>query len=69
MITGYDYDSWLVQDPFGELNLVDGGFTERNPVVGKNIKYPYEQFNRRLFAAGGATGWGWLNFREYFDKN
>ena len=69
VITGYDYDSWLVQDPFGELNLVDGGFTERNPVVGKNIKYPYEQFNRRLFAAGGATGWGWLNFREYFDKN
>ena len=69
VITGYDYDSWLVQDPFGELNLIDGGFTERNPVVGKNIKYSYEQFNRRLFVAGGATGWGWLNFREYFDKN
>jgi len=68
VITGYDYDSWLVQDPFGKLNLVDGGFIERNIVAGKNIKYPYEQFNRRLFASGGATGWGWLNFREYFDK-
>jgi len=67
VITGYDHDSWLVQDPFGELDLINGGFIERNPVAGKAIKYPFEQFNRRLFAAGGSTGWGWLNFREYLE--
>ena len=67
VITGYGYDYWLVQDPFGELDLVNGGWNDRGAVAGKNIKYNFEHFNRRLFLAGGATGWCWMNFREYID--
>ena len=67
VITGYGYDYWLVQDPFGELDLIDGGWKDRSAEAGKNIKYNYEHFNRRLFVAGGATGWCWTNFRNYLN--
>jgi len=46
---------------------VNGGWNDRGAVAGKNIKYNFEHFNRRLFLAGGATGWCWMNFREYID--
>ena len=67
VITGYGKDYWLVQDPFGELDLINGGWRDRGADAGKNIKYNFEHFNRRLFLAGGATGWCWMNFREYID--
>lgn len=64
VITGYDNDSWLVQDPFGKLDLVNGGFKDIGKESGKNVRYPFETFNKRFFVGGGATGWCWKSFRE-----
>jgi lysozyme len=63
VITGYSKDYWLVQDPYGEIDLVNGGWTRQGPTAGKNQKYSFKNLNPRLFVSGGADGWCWLNFR------
>jgi GH24 family phage-related lysozyme (muramidase) len=64
VITGYDNDSWLVQDPFGEVDLVNGFWKDRGADSGRNARYNFELFNRRFFFDGGATGHCWVNFRN-----
>jgi len=63
VITGYGKDYWLVQDPYGELDLVNGGWTKLSPTAGKNQKYSFKNMNPRLFVGGGGDGWCWLNFK------
>lgn len=64
VITGYSKDHWLVQDPYGELDLVNGGWTAKGAESGKNIRYSFKNMNPRLFYGGGANGWCWVNFRK-----
>ena len=62
VITGYsDSDAyWLVQDPFGQLDLVGGNWLSQGPTSGKNQHYSFRNMNPRLFVSGGADGWGWI---------
>jgi hypothetical protein len=60
VITGYSSSYWLVQDPFGELDLVGGHWLAQNPTSGKNQHYSYANLDPRFFVGGGATGWGWI---------
>ena len=53
-----------MQDPFGKLDLVNGGWEDRGADAGRNVIYDFENFERRFCVTGGATGWCWLNFRE-----
>ena len=69
VITGYDSDSWLVQDPYGELDLVNGGWANLGSVSGRNVHYSFKNFNPRFFYGGGASGWCWINFRRVPDGN
>ena len=62
VITGYGKDYWLVQDPYGEIDLVNGGWERLGPTVGKNQKYSFKNLNPRIFVSGGSDGWCWLNF-------
>lgn len=64
VITGYGKDHWLVQDPFGKIDLINGGWLDRSSVAGKNVKYDFKHFNPRFFVGGGANGWCWLNFKK-----
>lgn len=64
VITGYDQDSWLVQDPFGKIDMVNGGWLDKGAVAGKNVRYSFKHFNPRFFVGGGANGWCWLNFKK-----
>lgn len=67
VITGYSKDYWLVQDPYGEIDLVNGGWERLGPTVGKNQRYSFKNLNPRLFVSGGSDGWCWLNFRNKED--
>ena len=69
VITGYDNENWLVQDPFGELDLIIGRYKDRGADAGRNILYNAELFNKRLSVGGGIDGWCWLNFRECTVKD
>jgi lysozyme len=64
VITGYGKDHWLVQDPYGELDLIEGVWVKTGPTSGKNIHYSFKNMNPRLFVGGGANGWCWVNFKR-----
>lgn len=63
VITGYSDTFWLVQDPYGELDLVNGVWTSQGAEAGKNQHYSFENLNKRLFVSGDSDGWGWVDFR------
>jgi len=53
-----DAGHWIVHDPNGEADLINGGYTaNRN---GAGIKYSQPRFNRRWEADGAGTGWALL---------
>jgi len=64
VITGYDKTHWLAQDPYGALDLTNGGWAAKGAVSGKNIKYSFKTMNPRFFVGGGANGWCWINFKK-----
>ena len=64
VLTGYGKDYWLAQDPYGKLDVVNGGWLDRGATAGKNVKYPFRYLNPRFFVGGGANGWCWINFRK-----
>lgn len=64
VITGYSDTHWLVQDPFGELDLVGGTWVNQSPTAGKNQKYSFKNMDPRFFVGGKSNGWGWINFKN-----
>lgn len=60
VISGFSDSYWLVQDPFGELDLTGGHWLAQGPTSGKNQHYSCANTNPRLFVGGGSTGWGWI---------
>ena len=46
--------SLMVHDPFGEQDLVNGGFI---PASGKSVLYSRKNFGPRWMVGGGKTGW------------
>jgi GH24 family phage-related lysozyme (muramidase) len=61
-IIGYDdsFRTYIVHDPYGELDLVNGGYY--GSTNGSGMRYGYKDFNRRWMVAGNgnyAPGNGW----------
>lgn len=52
--------SWMVNDPYGELDLISGGFVKTGPTAGKGVTYSKRNTRRRWCVEGGASGWAWL---------
>jgi hypothetical protein len=57
---GFDADGWIVNDPYGELNLVRGGWAKVGGDAGKGQRYSYRNLNPRWLAEGPSSGWAWL---------
>lgn len=51
---------WIVNDPYGELDLVNGGWSSQAPGAGKGQRYSYRNLNPRFLPEGPASGWGWV---------
>lgn len=60
-VRGFDTaaSAWLVHDPYGELDLVNGGWASQATNAGRNQSYSFRNLNPR-FMPGGSGGWGWL---------
>jgi GH24 family phage-related lysozyme (muramidase) len=58
VIVGYDRDTghWIVHDPYGELDVVNGGYY--GSTNGANQHYSFRNFNPRWMVEGNGTGWG-----------
>jgi lysozyme len=63
VITGYSSTHWLVQDPYGELDLVNGTWEQVSPTAGRNQKYSFKNMDPRFFVGGKSNGWGWVDFK------
>lgn len=57
---GWTADAWVVHDPYGELDLVHGGWVARGGTSGKGQRYSRRNFNARWCPGGPASGWAWL---------
>ncbi len=68
LIVGATDTTWILHDPFGEANMVTGGYVSTTATAGRFVPYTKENFNRRWmvepysgayrFAPG--KGWGLL---------
>ena len=58
VIIGFDPDYWILNDPNGEADLVNGGYVSNKG--GAGVKYSKPRFNRRWEVDGAGTGWALL---------
>lgn len=59
-VYGFDSSSWIVNDPYGELDLVNGGWASQAPGAGRGQHYSFRNLGRRWQPEGNASGWGWV---------
>ncbi len=59
-IRGYDATGWLVHDPYGELNLVRGGWARQGQGAGRSPHYSFANTNPRWLLEGPSSGWVWI---------
>jgi hypothetical protein len=57
---GFDPTGWFVNDPYGELDLVNGGWSRQGGGAGRDQRYSFANFNPRWLPEGAASGWAWL---------
>jgi len=58
-LIGYDEKYFYVHDPFGELDLINGGYPKTGPVDGKAKKYTRENLLKRWLIHSKNDGWFW----------
>jgi len=58
VVIGFDPGYWILNDPNGEADLINGGYV--NHTKGAGVKYSRQRFDRRWMVDGAATGWAIL---------
>lgn len=58
-VIGYDEKYFYVHDPFGNLDLVAGGYPRSGPNDGKCQKYSRTNLMKRWLIASSSDGWYW----------
>jgi hypothetical protein len=56
-LIGHDNDNFTVHDPFGRMDLKNGGYRHAGPTDGKNRKYSKELLMCRWLIANDHDGW------------
>lgn len=54
-----DKGAWTVHDPYGELDLVNGGWVHTGGLHGMGQSYSYKNLNPRWLLEGPSSGWSW----------
>ena len=55
VVVGYTEDAWVIHDPNGEADLVNGGYV--NHEYGCSQRYSYKNWNPRWEVEGEGSGW------------
>jgi hypothetical protein len=58
-LIGYDQKNFHVHDPFGELNLISGGYDRTGPTDGRNQRYTRKNLMKRWLINSQSDGWLW----------
>jgi len=56
-LVGHNDTEFIVHDPFGDMNLVGGGYIKAGPTDGKFIRYSKKNLMRRWNIANDRDGW------------
>jgi len=59
-IRGYDATGWLVHDPYGELDLLRGGWARQGHGAGRSQHYSFANTNPCWLLEGPSSGWAWI---------
>jgi len=59
-LIGYDSESFHCHDPFGELDLIGGGYPRTGPTDGRNQRYTRKNLMKRWLIASRSDGWLWV---------
>lgn len=59
-LTGYDEAHFYVHDPFGELDLINGGYPKTGPTDGSNVRYTRKNLMKRWLIHSANDGWLWV---------
>jgi Peptidase_C39 like family len=59
-VCGFTPFQFIVNDPYGELDLVSGTWLRTGGNSGKGLRYSYRNLNPRWLPDGPASGWAWL---------
>lgn len=57
---GFDATGWIVNDPYGELDVINGQWARTGGASGREQHYSFRNLNPRWLAEGPASGWAWL---------
>jgi len=57
LLIGYNEKYFYVHDPFGELDVINGGYVKTDPNDGKNQKYTRTNLMKRWLIASKSDGW------------
>lgn len=58
-LIGYDDEYFNVHDPFGEMDLINGGYPKAGPVDGKDTRYTRANLMKRWLIQSNSDGWYW----------
>jgi hypothetical protein len=58
-LVGYDSTHFWCHDPFGEMDVVNGGYVTNRLGSGKNIRYTRKNLMKRWLIASQSDGWLW----------
>jgi hypothetical protein len=59
-LIGYNQTHFWVHDPFGEMDLANGGYVKTGPKDGQAIQYTRKNLMRRWLIHSKADGWLWV---------
>jgi hypothetical protein len=57
---GFDARHFVVNDPYGDLDLVNGTWARTDGNSGKGQRYSYRNITPRWQVEGAGSGWAWL---------
>jgi len=58
-LVGYDNNNFIVNDPFGKLNLKDGIYSSSGSADGRLVRYDKELLMKRWLIQSQSDGWFW----------
>lgn len=48
---------WIAHDPFGQMDLANGGYLDTSPTAGRYVRYAMDLLNARWMVNGEGDGW------------
>ncbi|HRD41695.1 MAG TPA: lysozyme, partial [Prochlorococcaceae cyanobacterium AMR_MDS_5431] len=59
VVIGQTETHFIVHDPFGELDLINGGYPKNGPTDGKQVAYTKKNLMKRWLISSNTDGWYW----------